>query len=265
VEINSGFSALALALVVGQRIGWRRDPMRPHNLPLVLLGAGLLWFGWFGFNAGSALAAGDLAATAMINTQIATATAALSWVVVERIRDGKPTTLGIASGAISGAVAITPSCGFVAPMGALAIGLTAGAVCALAVGLKYRFGYDDSLDVVGVHGVGGWVGMIGIGIFATTAVNSAGADGLLAGGGAGLLGRQLIASTATMVYVFTVTWLIAKAIDKTLGFRVEPEAEIGGIDLAEHAESAYEMTDTGSGIFAGVGQHGLGQQRPGNG
>ena len=265
VEINSGFSALALAIVVGRRIGWRKDPMRPHNLPIVLLGAGLLWFGWFGFNAGSALSAGELAATAMINTQICTAAAALSWVVVERFRDGKATTLGIASGAISGAVAITPSCGFVNPMGALLIGLVAGAVCSVAIGLKYRLGYDDSLDVLGVHGIGGWVGMIGIGLVATTAVNEAGGDGLLAGGGFELLGKQLLAATATMVYVFGVTWVIAVLIDKTIGMRIQPEDEISGIDLSEHAETAYELTDTSSGSFAGVGHHSLGHslgQRP---
>ena len=261
VEINSGFSSLALAIVVGARIGFRREPMRPHNLPLVLLGAGLLWFGWFGFNAGSALSAGHLAATAMINTQIATAAASLTWVVAERLRDGKATTLGIASGAISGAVAITPSCGFVTPMGALAIGLAAGAICALAVGIKYRLGYDDSLDVLGVHGVGGLVGMIGIGLLATTAVNGAGADGLLAGGGLDLLGKQSLAAVATMAYAFTATWVIAKVVDRVVGFRVAPDAEIAGIDLSEHAESAYEFTDAsaGSGAFAGIGSASLSQ------
>ena len=261
VEINSGFSALALAIVVGQRIGFRRDPMRPHNLPLVLLGAGMLWFGWFGFNAGSALSAGDLAATAMINTQVCTAAAALAWVLVEKIRDGKPTTLGIASGAISGAVAITPSCGFVNPMGALLIGLAAGAICAWAVGWKYKLGYDDSLDVLGVHGIGGLVGMIGIGLVATTAVNADGGNGLFAGGGFELLNKQLIASFATMAYVFIVTWLIAMVVDKVIGFRVDPDVEISGIDLDQHAESGYELTDTTSGAFAGVGQHGLSHYR----
>ncbi len=257
VEINSGFSALALALVVGRRLGWRRDPMRPHSLPFVLLGAGLLWFGWFGFNAGSALSAGQLAATAMINTQVATATGALSWVIVERFRDGKPTTLGIASGAISGAVAITPACGFVDPIGAMFIGLIAGAICSLAVGLKYRLGYDDSLDVVGVHGVGGLVGMLAIGLFATVGVNEAGANGLFHGGGLELMGKQVVASLATLVYAFGVTWVIAKVVDLALGFRISPEDEISGIDLSEHAESAYEYTDTTSGSFAGVGLSGL--------
>ena len=257
VEMNSGFSSLALALVVGTRVGFRRDPMRPHNLPLVLLGAGLLWFGWFGFNAGSALSAGQLAGTAMINTQIAAAAASLSWLVVERLRDGKPTTLGIASGAIAGAVAITPSCGYVTPLGALLIGLVAGGVCAWAVSVKYRLGYDDSLDVLGVHGIGGVVGMLSIGLLATTAVNGAGADGLFAGGGFGLLGKQALAVGVTVVYAFAMTWLLAKLIDRFVGFRIAPEDEIAGIDLTEHAESAYEMTDTSAGSFAGVGASSL--------
>lgn len=264
VEINSGASALALAIVVGSRLGWRRDPMRPHNLPLVLLGAGLLWFGWFGFNAGSALSSGQLAATAMINTQISTAVAALSWVVVEKFRDGRPTTLGVASGAIAGAVAITPSCGFVSPMGALVIGAAAGAVCAWAVGLKYRFGYDDSLDVVGVHGVGGIVGMIGIGVLATTAANPAGGDGLLSGGGSGLLGRQLVAVVVTIAYAFTITWVLAKVLDKTMGFRVAPEDEHAGVDLVLHAESAYDFSGASAGYFTGTGQQSRGGPDDGN-
>ena len=265
VEINSGASALALALVVGKRIGWRRDPMRPHSLPLVLLGAGLLWFGWFGFNAGSALAAGQLTATVFMNTQVATATAALAWVLVERVRDGKPTTLGVASGAVAGAVAITPACGYVTPLGAMAIGLAGGAICSLAVGLKYKFGYDDSLDVVGVHGVGGLVGMIGIGLLATVSVNSAGADGLFYGGGAGLLGRQLIASGATLAYAFVVTALIAWIVEKTIGLRATPENEYAGLDISEHAESAYDFTGSSAGAFAGVGHGGFGHsgQAPG--
>lgn len=258
VEINSGASALALALVVGKRIGWRRDPMRPHSLPLVLLGAGLLWFGWFGFNAGSALAAGQLTATVFMNTQVATATAALAWILVERIRDGKPTTLGVASGAVAGAVAITPACGYVTPLGAMAIGLAGGAICSLAVGLKYRFGYDDSLDVVGVHGVGGLVGMIGIGFLATVSVNGAGANGLFYGGGGGLLGRQLIASGVTLAYAFTVTTVIALIVEKTIGLRATPEHEYAGLDISEHAESAYDFTGTSVASFAGVGHGGFG-------
>jgi Amt family ammonium transporter len=254
VEINSGFSALALAIVVGKRLGWHRDSMRPHNLPLVLLGAGMLWFGWFGFNAGSALAADGLAANAMINTQVATATAALGWVLVERIRNGKPTTLGIASGAIAGAVAITPSCGFVNPMGALVIGLAAGSICALAVELKHRFGYDDSLDVLGVHGIGGIVGMVGIGFLATTAVNAGGADGLFFGGGTALVGKQVLASIATMAYAFAVTWILAMIVDKTIGLRITPAQERAGIDISEHAETAYEFSDASVGSFSGTGR-----------
>ena len=255
VEINSGASALALALVVGRRIGWRKDPMRPHSLPLVLLGAGLLWFGWFGFNAGSALAAGQLSATVFMNTQVATATAVLSWILIERIRDGKATSLGAASGAIAGAVAITPSCGFVTPLGALFIGAAGGAICSLAVGLKYRFGYDDSLDVVAVHGIGGLVGMIGIGLVATTVANPAGGDGLFMGGGFGLLQKQLLASLATLVYAFIVTSILAWIVEKTVGLRASPEHEWAGMDISEHAESAYDFSGSSAGSFAGVGHH----------
>lgn len=255
VEINSGFSALALVIVIGRRIGWRKDPMRPHNLPLVLLGAGMLWFGWFGFNAGSALAADQLAATAMINTQIATATAAGAWVIIERLRDGKPTTLGIASGAIAGAVAITPSCGYVSPMGAMLIGLAAGAVCAVAVEFKYRLGYDDSLDVLGVHGIGGLVGMLGIGFLGTVAVNVDGANGLFFGGGFELLGKQIVASVATMIYAFGVTWILATVVDKVMGMRISEDDERTGIDISEHAESAYDFVGASAGLFAGIGHN----------
>ncbi|MEN9710446.1 MAG: hypothetical protein RL441_438 [Actinomycetota bacterium] len=244
VEINSGASALALALVIGKRVGFKRDPMRPHSLPLVLLGAGLLWFGWFGFNAGSALAATGVAVVAIFNTQIAAAAAALSWIAVEWKRDGRPTTLGVASGAVAGAVAITPSCGYVTPMGALVIGLVAGAVCAWAIGLKYRFGYDDSLDVVGVHGVGGAVGMLAIGLIASSTANDAIGDGLFNGGGAGQLVRQTVGIALTAAFAFAGTWLIATIIDRLIGLRIDTEAEIAGVDTAEHAESAYD--------FAGV-------------
>ncbi len=260
VEINSGASALALALVVGKRMGFRRDPMRPHSLPLVLLGAGLLWFGWLGFNAGSALAATGTAAVALINTQVAAAGAALSWIAYEKVRDGKATTLGVASGAVSGLVAITPACGFVTPLGALAIGLAAGVVCAWAVGQKYRLGFDDSLDVVGVHGIGGLVGMVGIGLLAATVANSAGADGLLYGGGFALLGKQLIASAATAAYAFVATWIIALVILRTVGFRVAPEDEIAGLDTTQHAESAYDLAGVAGGGVLG-GAHPFGNQR----
>ncbi len=260
VEINSGASALALALVVGRRIGFRKDPMRPHSLPFVLLGAGLLWFGWFGFNAGSALAVNGVAATAMINTQIATAIAALSWVAYEKLRDGKATTLGIASGAVAGAVAITPACGYVSPLGAVAIGLVAGVVCAWAVSQKYRLGFDDSLDVVGVHGVGGFVGMIAIGLLAAVAVNPAGANGLFFGGGFGLMGRQLLASLGMAAFAFCATWVIATVISRTIGFRASPDDEVTGLDTTQHAESAYDLAGVaGGGLLSG--SHPLGALR----
>jgi Amt family ammonium transporter len=249
VHINAGVAALALSLVLGRRKGWPKDPMRPHSLPLVLLGAGLLWFGWFGFNAGSALAAGELSAVAFINTLVATCAAAFAWIVVEKLRHGSSTTLGLASGVVAGLVAITPACAFVTPLGAIAVGLIAGAVCAFAVGLKYKLGYDDSLDVVGVHMFGGIVGALLIGFLATTSVNDAGADGLLAGGGAGLLGKQAIAVLATLAYSFVVTFIIAKVIDLVMGFRISEEDEVSGIDGSAHAETAY---DFGS-VHAGAG------------
>ena len=242
VEINSGAAALALAIVLGKRDGFKKDPMRPHNLPLVLLGAGMLWFGWFGFNAGSALSAGHLAATAMINTQIATAAAAMTWIAYEKFRDGKATTLGVASGAIAGAVAITPACGYLNPLGALLLGLIAGVVSAWAVTRKYKFGYDDSLDVVGVHGVGGILGMIGIGLLATLTANSAGADGLFFNGGTTQLNRQLIGIVVVAAFSFTATWLIATIVQKTIGFRAFRDDELNGLDTTYHAESAYDIT-----------------------
>jgi Amt family ammonium transporter len=249
VHINAGAAGLALALVLGKRRGWPKEPMRPHNLPFVLLGASLLWFGWYGFNAGSALGAGQTAAVAFTTTTIATAAAVLGWIVVEQIRDGKPTTLGAASGAVAGLVAITPACAFVSPVGALAIGVIAGVLCSLAVGLKYRFGFDDSLDVVGVHLVGGLVGTLLIGFLATTSVNPAGADGLFYGGGFSQLGKQAIAAFAVMGYSFVLSLLIALAIKKTIGFRADTEDEVSGIDEAEHAETAYEF----GGITSGRG------------
>jgi Amt family ammonium transporter len=242
VEINSGAAALALALVLGKRDGFKRDPMRPHNMPLVLLGAGMLWFGWFGFNAGSALSAGSLAATAMINTQIATAAAAMTWVAYEKKRDGKATTLGVASGAVAGAVAITPACGYLNPLGALLLGLIAGVVSAWAVTRKYKFGYDDSLDVVGVHGVGGILGMISIGLIATVTANEAGANGLFFSGGTTQLNRQFIAVVVVALFSFAATWLIATVIQKTIGFRVYRDDELTGLDTTFHAESAYDIT-----------------------
>ncbi len=251
VHINAGAAALALAIVLGKRVGFGKEPMRPHNLSLVLIGAGLLWFGWFGFNAGSALGANGTAALALMNTQVATAGAIGGWLLVERVRDGHATSLGAASGAVAGLVAITPACAFVAPWAAVVIGALAGAICSLAVGLKYRFGYDDSLDVVGVHLVGGVVGCLSIGFFGTTAVNALGADGLLYGGGAGLLGKQALGAFSVMAYSFVVSLALGFAIDKTIGFRVDRDTEIEGIDLVEHAESAYEFEGTSGGGFGG--------------
>ncbi|GAB2509209.1 ammonium transporter [Nocardia heshunensis] len=240
VHINAGAAALAVALVIGKRQGWPRTVSRPHNVPFTLLGASLLWFGWYGFNAGSALTAGDLAALAFTNTTIATGAASLAWIIVEQLRDGKPTTLGASSGAVAGLVAITPACGFVGTVGALVIGIAAGVCCALAVSLKFSFGYDDSLDVVGVHLVGGLVGTLLIGLFADASVNPAGGNGLLYGGGVTQLLRQAIAALAVMGYSFLATLLLAWIIHKLIGFRVDREAEVNGIDESEHAESAYD-------------------------
>ena len=241
VHINAGAAALALAIVLGRRIGWQKSPMRPHSLPLVLLGAALLWFGWFGFNAGSALAADGIAALAFINTQVAAAGALIGWILVEKIRDGHFSSLGAASGVVAGLVAITPACAFVAPWAAVVIGLIAGAICALAVGLKYRFGFDDSLDVVGVHLVGGVIGSLAIGFFGSSAANSLGADGLFYGGGTALLAKQALGVGLVAAYSFIATLIIGFLIEKTIGFRVASDKELGGVDLSEHAESAYEM------------------------
>jgi Amt family ammonium transporter len=244
VHINAGAAALALAIVLGKRHGWRRDPMRPHSLPLVMLGAGLLWFGWFGFNAGSSLAANGIAGLALINTQVATGGAILGWLLVERIRNGHPTSLGAASGAVAGLVAITPACAFVDPWAAVVIGFVAGILCSLAVGLKYVFNIDDSLDVVGVHLVGGIWGSLSVGIFGSAAVNSIGLDGLLYGGGTALLMKQLLGVGLVFAYSFIATLIIGFAIEKTMGFRIKRENELEGIDLVEHAESAYEFAGT---------------------
>ncbi|OBA60996.1 ammonia channel protein [Mycobacterium sp. 1100029.7] len=238
VEIVSGSSALALALVLGPRIGFKKEAMRPHNLPLVLLGVGLLWFGWFGFNAGSALAANGTAAAIFLNTLVAGCLGMLGWLAVEQIRDGKPTTFGAASGVVAGLVAITPSCGTVNTLGAVVVGLAAGIVCSFAVAAKFRFNYDDSLDVVGVHFVGGVVGVFLIGLLAT-AVMTAGPRGLLYGGGVTQLGKQSLAIVVVAVYAFTVTFVLAKLIDRFLGFRVSAEDERTGVDFTQHAETAY--------------------------
>ena len=240
VHINAGAAGLALALVLGKRVGFGKEPIRPHNLTLVMIGAGLLWFGWFGFNAGSALGAGNTASVAWVNTLVATAAASLSWIATERVRDGHATSLGAASGVVAGLVAITPACAAVNPVGAILVGAVAGALCALAVGLKYRFGYDDSLDVVGVHLVGGVVGTLLVGVLATSKA-PAGVDGLLYGGGVDQLWRQAVAAGAVAVFSFVLAYLIAVGIQRSIGFRLDEETEVTGVDLATHAESAYEL------------------------
>jgi Amt family ammonium transporter len=250
VHINAGAAGLGLALVLGKRAGWPKEPMKPHNLPFVMLGSGLLWFGWFGFNAGSALAANNIAGLAFVNTLTATCAAILGWLLIERIRDGHATSLGAASGVVAGLVAITPACAFVDTWGALAIGVLAGGICALAVGLKYRFGYDDSLDVVGVHLVGGLVGTLLIGFFGTVGVNDGGADGLFYGGGLSQLGKQAVAAGAVLAYSLVATLIIGYLIKVTIGFRVDREDEVAGIDESEHAESAYELTGIRGGSSA---------------
>ena len=247
VHINAGAAGLALAIILGKRVGWRRDSMRPHSLPLVLLGAGLLWFGWFGFNAGSALAANGIAGLALINTQVASAGALVGWLFVEKIRNGHPTSLGAASGAIAGLVAITPACAFVDPWAAVVIGLVAGVICSLAVSIKYKLGIDDSLDVVAVHLVGGIWGSLAIGLFGTQTVNSIGLDGLFYGGGTDLLVKQATGVGVVFIYSFVATLIIGYVIEKTIGFRLKRDAEIEGIDLSEHAESAYEMIGSSRG------------------
>jgi len=248
VEIDSGASALALAWVLGPRRGWPRDAMAPHSLPLTVVGAGILWFGWFGFNAGSALAANGLAAQAFVGTQLAACAGLLGWVVVEKLRTGHATTLGAASGAVAGLVAITPACGFVNSLAAIVIGLAGGVVAVLAVGIKYRVRYDDSLDVVGVHGAGGVVGTLLVGVFATQHVNSAiGSRGLFSGGGLDLLGEQALAVVVTIAWAFVMTWLVAQVVQRTVGLRVSESVEVEGLDTAVHAESAYDFGNVRAG------------------
>ncbi|MDF3289195.1 ammonium transporter [Streptomyces silvisoli] len=245
VHINAGAAALGVILVIGKRVGFKRDPFRPHNLPLVMLGAGLLWFGWFGFNAGSWLGADGVAAVAFTNTQVATAAAMLGWLGYERIRHGSFTTLGAASGAVAGLVAITPACGSVSPMGAIAVGVIAGVLCAWAVGLKFKLGYDDSLDVVGVHMVGGIAGSLLIGLFATGGVGQT-AKGLFYGGGFEQLGKQAVGVVCVLLYSLVVSAVLAKVIDLVMGFRVSEDDEVSGIDQCEHAETGYDFAGVGS-------------------
>jgi Amt family ammonium transporter len=239
VHMNAGAAALALAIVLGKRKGWPKVEMPANNIPFVLLGAGLLWFGWFGFNAGSALGANQSAAWAFVNTNTATAMALLTWLATERIRGGKPTTLGAACGAVAGLVAITPAAGYVNPVGSIAIGALAGIICCLACGIKYKAGFDDALDVVGVHLVGGLLGALSIGFLGTKAVG--GANGLFYGGGGHLLWQQCIAVVVVGLYSFVATLIIAKVLDLIFGLRVSEEGEEAGLDLTEHGEVAYDF------------------------
>ncbi len=238
VHVSSGVSALAAAILIGKRKGYGQEPMPPHNMTMTLVGAALLWFGWFGFNAGSALASGALAVSAFVATQVAASSAALSWMFAEWYTRGKPTVLGAASGAVAGLVAITPASGYVGPMAALLIGLIGGVVCFTAIRLKEKFGYDDSLDTVGVHGAGGAWGAIATGLFASTLINPAGGNGLFYGN-FWLLGAQILALAVAVSYAFGVTWLLLKLLDKTVGLRVSEEDEYDGLDLAQHGESGY--------------------------
>jgi len=237
VHINAGAAALALALVLGRRVGFKKGAHVPHNPPFVLLGAGLLWFGWFGFNAGSELAADGTAALAFVNTIAAPAAALLAWLVVEKIKDGKPTSVGAASGAVAGLVAITPACGSLHPIWAIVLGLVAGVVCALAIELKFKLGFDDSLDVVGIHLVGGLIGTLYLGFFANN-------TGLFMGGDGSQLLVQAIAAFSVLIYSFVLAFIIGFAIEKTIGFRIKNEDEIAGIDTVVHGEEGYVLIDT---------------------
>jgi Amt family ammonium transporter len=240
VHISAGAAALAAALYVGKRRGYPRGNFAPHNVPMVVLGAGILWFGWFGFNAGSALGANGLASSAFLATHLGAAGALIGWLVPERLRHGKATAVGGATGAVAGLVAITPAAGFVGPLAALLIGLVGGAICFAAVELKSRLGFDDSLDAVGVHMVGGLVGALLTGVFASLAVDPAGADG-----GWLQIGRQAAAAGITLGFSFAATWVILKVVDRVVGFRVTSEAEEEGVDLAEHGEVAYAFREHG--------------------
>jgi Amt family ammonium transporter len=267
VHINAGVAGLALAVILGKRIGWRKEPMRPHNLTLVMLGAGLLWFGWFGFNAGSAVAANNTASVVWVNTMVATGAASLGWLLTERIRDGHPTSLGAASGVVAGLVAITPSCSSVSPIGAIILGAVAGVLCALAVGLKYSLGYDDSLDVVGVHLVGGLWGTLAVGLLATEAA-PAGVSGLFYGGGLDQLWRQAVGAFAVLLYSGILTLIIGFALHKTIGFRVSQEEELEGVDSGQHAETGYDLGTLGAslrGVSFGTTPKRTDEEQPTNG
>jgi len=236
IHINAGIAALAVVAVIGQRKGHGSEPMPPHNLPLTVLGTGILWFGWFGFNAGSELAADNTASLAFVNTIAAPAAALLAWLIVEKIKDGKPTSVGAASGAVAGLVAITPACASLTPIWAIVLGLIAGAVCALAIELKFKLGFDDSLDVVGIHLVGGLVGTLFLGFFAN-------GTGWVFSGSPLQLGVQATVAIVVMVFSFTFAYLIGLAIEKTIGFRVKNEDEVAGLDKAVHGEEGYVLAD----------------------
>jgi Amt family ammonium transporter len=255
VHINAGIAALASVIVIGKRKGFGKEAFVPHNLPLTILGTGILWFGWFGFNAGSALAANGLASSAFLATNLGAAAGACGWALVEARKDRKATTLGVASGAVAGLVAITPAAGFVGPLPAMVIGLVGGMVCAKAVSLKFRFGYDDSLDVVGVHLVGGIVGALLTGVFADVAINAAGADGLLNGGGAALLGKQVVGIGATLAFSFVASIVLLKIVDATIGLRVTEDDEFRGLDLAQHSEGGYAFQEGGGGTHTPSSAH----------
>jgi Amt family ammonium transporter len=240
VHISSGVSALVAAMIIGKRRGHSGELMPPHNLTLTLLGAALLWFGWFGFNGGSALSSGAIATSAFVATHLAAAAATLSWLFIEWWHRGKPTVLGAASGAVAGLVAITPASGFVGPMSAIVIGLLAGMICYFAVGMKTKLGYDDSLDAVGVHGVGGTLGALATGLFASKAINAAGSNGLFFGN-ASLLGTQAVSVGAAILYSFAVTWIILKILNATMGVRVKDVEEMEGLDLSQHGETGYSF------------------------
>jgi Amt family ammonium transporter len=264
VHINAGSAALALALVLGKRAGWPREKFKPHNVPMVALGAGLLWFGWFGFNAGSELTADSTTALAFVNTQVATAAALLGWIIVEWLRDGKPTMVGASSGAVAGLVAITPACAYIAPFAAGLLGIVAGAVCALAVSLKYKLGFDDSLDVVGVHFVGGWIGSLWIGLFASSGYAAAyvTSEGVFYSGDFTQLGRQALGSGIVTVFSFVAAYALGWVINKTIGFRATVEAEVDGIDIAEHAESGYDLTPAAGSSGSAFALAGIGTPAP---
>lgn len=251
VHINAGCAGLALALVLGRRKGWPKKPFRPHNLPFVMLGASLLWFGWYGFNAGSAVGSNGIAGATFLTTTVATCTAMLAWLFVEKIRDGKPTSLGAASGIVAGLVAITPSCSSVNVLGAIAVGAVAGAVCALAVTLKFKFGFDDSLDVVGVHLVGGVIGTLMVGLVAAEEA-PAGVEGLFYGGGFEQLTLQAVGAGTVLVYSFVVSLVLAYIVKFTIGLRVSEEGEAQGMDESEHAETAYDSAALGSAAHGAV-------------